>query len=50
MEVLYDLDIEARQKAESCGMAFTRAETVSSHPAFIGMLADLVEKQIARTV
>jgi len=43
-EVLYDLDIEARQIAERSGMRFTRAATVNDHPAFIRMLADVVRK------
>jgi ferrochelatase len=43
-EVLYDLDIEARQVAEGLGMRFSRAATVNDHPAFIRMLADVVRK------
>ncbi len=42
VEVLYDLDMEARATAETCGMSFIRAGTVGDHPEFIGMLADLV--------
>jgi ferrochelatase len=42
MEVLYDLDIEARHTARDAGMAFFRAGTVMDHPAFIRMLGDLV--------
>ncbi len=44
VEVLYDLDVEARQVAEEAGMAFQRAGTVSDHPSFIAMLADLVHR------
>jgi protoporphyrin/coproporphyrin ferrochelatase len=40
MEVIYDLDTAARATAEECGIAFRRAPTVGTHPAFIGMLAD----------
>ena len=47
VEVLYDLDIEARQIAEQAGMIFVRAATVSDHPAFIGALADMVQRRIA---
>jgi len=46
-EVLYDLDIEARQVAESEGMTFVRAPTVNDHPAFIRMLADVVRQHVA---
>ncbi len=42
VEVLFDLDIEAREAAEEAGLAFCRAPTVGTHPAFIGMLRDLV--------
>lgn len=42
IEVLYDLDTEARAAAAEFGVAYHRAGTVLDHPAFIGMLADLV--------
>lgn len=42
VEVLYDLDLEARQSAASIGIGFTRAPTVHEHPAFVQMLADLI--------
>lgn len=42
VEVLYDLDIEAKEIAEECGIDFIRTETVGDHPKFIGMLADFV--------
>ena len=42
VEVLYDLDLEARATAEACGMNFIRAGTVGEHPEFIDMLANLV--------
>lgn len=48
VEVLFDLDIEARQVAAECGLNFVRAETVNDHPAFIGMLADVVRRTAAK--
>ena len=45
VEVLYDLDIEARTTAEECGMRFIRAKTVGDHPEFISMLAELVRER-----
>lgn len=42
VEVLYDLDVEARSIAEQHGVGFHRATTVADHPAFIGVLAELV--------
>jgi ferrochelatase len=44
VEVLYDLDVEARAVAAAAGVGFHRASTVNDHPAFIAMLADLVER------
>ncbi|HEV2283643.1 MAG TPA: ferrochelatase [bacterium] len=45
IEVLYDLDTEARATAAGFGIAYYRAGTVMDHPAFVGMLADLVAAQ-----
>ena len=42
MEVIYDLDTEARQRADLRGLRFTRVPTVGTHPAFVTMIADLV--------
>lgn len=39
LEVLYDLDIEARQRAESRGLAFDRTACVNDHPAVMAALA-----------
>lgn len=41
VEVLYDLDVEARQRARELGMQFFRVPAVNDHPLFIEMLADL---------
>jgi len=42
MEVLYDLDIEARQLCDALGLPMTRAKTVGVHPKFIGMIRELI--------
>jgi protoporphyrin/coproporphyrin ferrochelatase len=47
IEVLYDLDTEARETAGRTGVAFHRAGTVMDHPAFIRMLGDLVRVRAA---
>lgn len=44
VEVLYDLDVEARAVAEEVGVGFHRASTANDHPTFIAMLADLVRR------
>ena len=51
MEVLYDLDIEARQLCDSIGLPMTRAKTVGVHPKFVAMIRELiVERMDARTI
>lgn len=42
MEVLYDLDIEARQLCDSLGLPMARAKTVGVHPKFISMIRELI--------
>ncbi len=42
LEVLYDLDIEARGRADSLGIAFARTPSLDDDPAFLAMLADVV--------
>ena len=41
MEVLYDLDIEAKQLCDSLGLPMIRAKTVGVHPKFISMIREL---------
>ena len=42
MEVLYDLDVEARQLSESLSLPIARAKTVGVHPKFIAMIRELI--------
>lgn len=42
LEVLYDLDIEARQVAEKAGLAFARTASINDDPAVMSALAELV--------
>ncbi len=46
VEVLYDLDIEARQKAHALGVEFLRAGAPNDHPTFIRMMADVIEAAV----
>jgi len=43
VEVLFDLDVEAKAEADRLGLAFARASTVMDHPRFVQMLAQLIE-------
>lgn len=45
LEVLYDLDEEARQKAEAVGLNLVRAGTAGTHPRFVRMIRELVEER-----
>ena len=42
MEVLYDLDTEARQLARELGLNMIRAATVGTHPTFVQMIRELI--------
>ena len=42
MEVLYDLDIEARHLCEELALPMARAKTVGVHPKFIAMIRELI--------
>jgi ferrochelatase len=44
MEVLYDLDTEARAICEELGVKMVRAGTPGTHPAIIEMIAELIEQ------
>jgi ferrochelatase len=46
MEVLYDLDVEARQLCDSLALPMTRAKTVSVHPTFISMIRELILERV----
>jgi ferrochelatase len=45
MEVLYDLDTEARAVCAELGVRMVRAGTAGTHPAIIRMIAGMVEEQ-----
>jgi ferrochelatase len=46
MEVLYDLDVEARQLCDSLGLPMARAKTVGVHPKFVGMIRELIVERM----
>jgi protoporphyrin/coproporphyrin ferrochelatase len=47
MEVVYDLDTEARTTAEKLGMEFARAATAGVDPRFVTMVRDLLVERAA---
>src|SRR5207237_1246115 len=46
MEILFDLDVEARETAEEVGVGFARAQTAGTHPAFVSMIRELVQERL----
>ncbi|WP_049570513.1 ferrochelatase [Nonomuraea sp. SBT364] len=44
MEVVYDLDTEARQVAAELGLPMERAATAGTHPAFVRMVRELMDE------
>jgi len=47
VEVLYDLDVEAKAVAESLGIDLLRALAPNDHPLFIRMMADVIRRHVA---
>lgn len=47
LEILYDLDVEARRAAEGRGLSFHRTDMPNAHPDFVAALADLVAARLA---
>jgi protoporphyrin/coproporphyrin ferrochelatase len=46
IEVKWDLDHEARLAAKERGLAFARAATAGTHPAFVSAIRELVEERL----
>jgi len=49
LEILYDLDIEAKQLADKLGLAFTRTQLPHDDPAFFATLADVIRSHLRDT-
>jgi ferrochelatase len=45
MEVIYDLDTEARALCDELGLRMARAGTVGTHPKMVEMIAELIEEE-----
>lgn len=46
LEVLWDLDNEARETAAEVGVRMVRAPTAGTHPAFLAMVVELVRERL----
>jgi ferrochelatase len=47
MEVLFDIDTEARELCDQLGIKMQRAATVGTHPQFVEMIRLLVEERMS---
>jgi ferrochelatase len=46
VEVIWDLDHEARARGGELGIAMSRAKTVGTHPRFVAAIADMIEQRL----
>jgi ferrochelatase len=44
LEILYDIEIGAREQAEMAGIQFARTESLNTSPLFIKALASVIEE------
>ena len=49
MEVLFDLDTEARQVCDQVGLNMVRARTAGTHPSFVQMIRELIMERTEDT-
>jgi ferrochelatase len=49
VEILYDLDDEARRRCDELGLRMHRAASVGTHPAFVAMLRELIQERFDPT-
>jgi protoporphyrin/coproporphyrin ferrochelatase len=47
LEIRWDLDNEAAEKAQELGLSFARIEMPNADPAFVEVLAGLVRRALA---
>ncbi len=46
VEILFDLDYEARSIANACGLQMVRAGSVGTHPRFVRMIRELISERM----
>ena len=46
VEILFDLDVEAREAAAEAGLGFARAQTAGTHPAFVETIRELIQERL----
>ncbi len=46
LEVLFDLDVEAQERAGELGMTMIRVPAVGTDPVFVAMIRELIEERL----
>ncbi len=46
MEIIFDLDTQARELCETLGLQMVRAETAGTHPRFVQMIRELITERM----
>jgi ferrochelatase len=46
MEIIFDLDTQARERCQELGLTYQRARTAGTHPRFISMIRELIVERI----
>jgi ferrochelatase len=46
LEILYDVEIGARDQAEACGLAFHRIDSLNVHPGLVDALAAVARRTL----
>jgi len=46
MEILFDLDTEAKEACDELGLQMARAASAGTHPAFISMIRELIQERL----
>ena len=46
LEILYDIDVGAREQAERCGLSFCRIESLNVDPGLIAALATIARRTL----
>jgi ferrochelatase len=50
LEILFDIDVKAKEFAQSNGLNLKRTESMNSNPTFISALADIIQKRMERMI
>jgi ferrochelatase len=47
MEIIFDLDTQARDRCQELGLTYQRGHTAGTHPRFVSMIRELIEERIS---